>query len=100
MDVTRGAYVVSASLKGVRKAGTVRRAVTGERPLERLFTAVALSRPGPPGRAVDQGHPQNVLEVYAGAVKFVQGHGLSATGHQEPKTRKALEFFARTHPSR
>ena len=44
--------------------------------------------------------PQNVLEVYAGAVKFVQGHGLSATGPQEPKTRKALEFFARTHPSR
>ena len=44
--------------------------------------------------------PQNVLEMYAGAVKFVQGHGLSATGPQEPKTRKALEFFAHTHPSR
>jgi hypothetical protein len=38
MDVTRGAYVVSASLKGTRKAGTVRRALGGERPLERLFT--------------------------------------------------------------
>jgi hypothetical protein len=35
-----------------------------------------------------------------GAVRFVQGHGLSATGVQEPKTRKALEFFARTHPAR
>src|SRR5215207_11253887 len=57
MDVPRGAYVVSSSLKGIRKAGTVRRAVTGERPLERLFTTVALPRPGPPGRAVDQGHP-------------------------------------------
>jgi len=50
MDVTRGAYVVSASLKGVRKAGAVRRAVSGGRPLERLFTQGAaglLRRPRP-----------------------------------------------------
>ena len=145
MDVTRGAYVVSASLKGDRKAGAVRRAVTGDRPLERLFTKeqraffadhappgvgwddlvplgpvlVVLLRWVPEGfpnkTTIEQWHypgqvplvelstkatPRNVLEVYAGAVRFVQGHGLSATGVQEPKTRKALEFFARAHPSR
>jgi hypothetical protein len=144
MDVTRGAYVVSASLKGVRKAGSVRRSVTGDRPLERLFTkeqrgffadhappgvgwndlvplgpvVVVLLKWVPKGfsnkTTIEQWHypgqvplvelstkatPETVLEVYAGAVKFVAGHGLSATGPQEPKTRKALEFFARTHRS-
>jgi hypothetical protein len=145
MDVTRGAYVVSASLKGARKAGAVRQAITGDRSLERLFTReqrAFFADHAPPGvgwddlvplgpvlvvllkwvpkgfpnkTTIEQWHypgqvplvelstkatPQNVLEVYAGAVKFVRGHGLSATGPQEPKTRKALEFFARTHPSR
>ena len=145
MDVTRGNYVVSASIKGDRKAGSVRQAVSGERPLERLFTKeqrALFADHAPPGvgwddlmplgpvlvvllkwvpkgfpnkTTIEQWHypgqvplvelsakatPQNVLEVYAGAVKWVQGHGLSATGPQEPKTRKALEFFARTHPSR
>ena len=145
MDVTRGAYVVSASLKGARKAGAVRRVVSGDRPLERLFTKeqrAFFADHAPPGvgwddlvplgpvlvvllkwvpkdfpnkTTIEQWHypgqvplvevstkatPQNVLEVYAGALKLVQGHGLSATGPQEPKTRKALEFFARTHPSR
>jgi hypothetical protein len=145
MDVTRGAYVVSASLKGARKAGVVRQALSGDRPLERLFTKeqrAFFSDHAPPGvgwndlvplgpvlvvllkwvpkglpnkTTIEQWHypgqvplvelstkatPQNVLEVYAGAAKFMQGHGLSATGPQEPKTRKALEFFARTHPSR
>ena len=38
MDVTRGSYVVSASLKGARRAGAVRETVTGGRPLEKLFT--------------------------------------------------------------
>ncbi|HEY6708571.1 MAG TPA: hypothetical protein VJB61_13390 [Actinomycetota bacterium] len=145
MGVPRGADVVSASLKGVRKAGAVRRAVTGDRPLERLFTKeqrAFFADHAPPGvgwddlvplgpvlvvllkcvpkglpnkTTIQQWHypgqvplvelstkatPQNVLEVFAGAVKFVQGHGLSATGPQQPKTRKAPEFFARTHPSR
>jgi hypothetical protein len=44
--------------------------------------------------------PQDVLQVFAEAVKFVRGHGLTASGAQEPKTRKALEFFARHHPAR
>jgi hypothetical protein len=145
MDVTRGAYVVSASLKGVRKVGAVRRVVTGDRPLERLFTKeqrAFFADHAPPGvgwddlvplgpvlvvllkwvpkdfpnkTTVEQWHypgqvplvevstkatPQTVLEVYAGAVKLMQRNGLSATGPQEPKTRKALEFFARVHPSR
>src|SRR5688500_12692642 len=38
MDVTRGAYVISASLKGTRRPGTVREALTGKRSLDRLFT--------------------------------------------------------------
>jgi hypothetical protein len=144
MDVTRGSYVVSASLSGSRRAGAVREAVTGGRPLERLFTkeqrgffaehapaevdwedlaplgpvlvvllkfvpegapeplddrAVALpGQPGPAGRAVDQGDA-TVLQVLADGVRFVREHGLSATGAQEPKTRKALEFFAVATPA-
>ena len=145
MNIPADQRMASASLKGARKAGAVRRAVTGDRPLERLFTKeqrAFFADHAPPGvgwddlvplgpvlvvllkwvpkgfpnkTTIEQWHypgqvplvelstkatPQNVLEVYAGAVKFVQGHGLSATGPQEPKTRKALEFFARTHPSR
>src|SRR5207302_4749724 len=38
MDITRGAYVVSASLKGEREPGMVREAVDGKRPLNKLFT--------------------------------------------------------------
>jgi isopropylmalate/homocitrate/citramalate synthase len=44
--------------------------------------------------------PQNVLQVFAEGVRFVRDHGLSASGAQEPKTRKALEFFARQHGGR
>ena len=145
MDVTKGSYVVSASLKGQRPAGAVREAVFGRRPLERLFTKEQRSffaehAPGDVGwddlvplgpvivillkwvpegfsskTTIEAWHypgevplvelstkatPQNVLGVFADAVKFFRGHGLSATGAQEPKTRKALEFFARTHPVR
>jgi hypothetical protein len=145
MDVTRGSYVVSASLKGGRRAGAVREAVTGGRPLERLFTKeqrsffaahapaevdwgdlvplgpvlVVLLKFVPEGfpnrSTIEQWHypgqvplvelstkatPQNVLQVLSDGVRFVREHGLSATGAQEPKTRKALEFFARSHPSR
>jgi hypothetical protein len=145
MDVTRGAYVVSASLKGSRRVGAVRQAVSGDRPLERLFTKeqrsffaehapagvdwgdlvplgpvlVVLLKFVPPGlprrSTIEQWHypgevplvelstkttPQNVLQVFAEGVRFVRGHGLSASGAQEPKTRKALEFFARQHNAR
>jgi hypothetical protein len=144
MDVTRGAYVVSASLKGVRRAGAVREAVLGDRPLERLFTKeqraffadhaptgvgwedlvplgpvlVVVLKWVPEGltnkTTIEQWHypgqvplvelstkatPQNVLQVYADTTTFVAGHGLSAAGEQEPKTRKALEFFTRKHPA-
>jgi hypothetical protein len=145
MDVTRGSYVVSASLKGTRRAGAVREALAGDRPLERLFTKeqrsffaehapagvdwgdlvplgpvlVVLLKFVPqelPNRTtIEQWHypgqvplvelstkatPETVLQVFADGVRFVRGLGLSATGAQEPKTRKALEFFARTHPAR
>jgi hypothetical protein len=144
MDVTRGSYVVSASLKGSRRPGAVREAVTGGRPLEKLFTKeqraffadhapagvgwddlvtlgpvmVVLIKWVPDGltnkTTIEQWHypgqvplvelstkatPQNALQVYADAAEFVAGHGLSAVGAQEPKTRKALEFFSRNHPA-
>jgi hypothetical protein len=144
MDVTRGSYVVSASLKGSRGAGAVREAVTGGRPLEKLFTKeqraffadhapagvgwedlvplgpvlVVVLKWVPEGltnkTTIEQWHypgqvplvelstkatPQNVLQVYADTTTFVAGHGLSAAGEQEPKTRKALEFFTRKHPA-
>jgi hypothetical protein len=145
MDVTRGSYVVSASLKGSRRVGAVREAVSGDRPLERLFTKeqrsffaahapagvgwdelvplgpvlVVLLKFVPQGfprrSTIEQWHypgevplvelstkttPQNVLQVFAEGVRFVRDHGLSASGAQEPKTRKALEFFARQHAGR
>jgi len=39
--------------------------------------------------------PEEVLKVGADAIEFVQAHGLGAAGEQQPKTRKALEFFIR-----
>jgi hypothetical protein len=38
MDVTRGGYVISGSMKGERAAGTVKEALSGERTIEKLFT--------------------------------------------------------------
>jgi hypothetical protein len=38
LDITRQAWVVSASLKGTRPAGTVTETLAGARPLEKLFT--------------------------------------------------------------
>jgi hypothetical protein len=144
MDVTRGSYVVSASLKGARPTGAVREAVTGGRPLEKLFTKeqraffaehapagvgwedlvplgpvlVVVLKWVPEGLSnkttIEQWHypgqiplvelstkatPENVLKVYADTTKFVADHGLSTAGAQEPKTRKALEFFTRDHPA-
>ncbi|HSK95725.1 MAG TPA: hypothetical protein VK891_03830, partial [Euzebyales bacterium] len=140
MDVTRGAYVVSASVKGRRPAGAVSKVVTHGRPLQRLFTKeqrslfadqapagvdwddlvplgpilVVLLKFVPEGfpqrTTVEQWHypgeiplvelstkatPHNVLQVFAESVKFLRAHGLTASGAQEPKTRKALEFYAR-----
>jgi hypothetical protein len=145
MDVTRGAYVVSVSPKGRRRAGTVREALSGGRSLERLFTKeqrsffaahapagigwgdlvplgpvlVVLLKFVPEGlprkSTIEQWHypgevplvelstkatPEHVLQVYAEGRKFVRGHGLTASGAQEPKTRKALEFFASHHAAR
>jgi hypothetical protein len=144
MDVTRGSYVVSASLKGSRRPGAVREAVTGGRPLDKLFTKeqraffadhapagigwddlvplgpvlVVVLKWVPEGltnkTTIEQWHypgqvplvelstkatPQNVLQVYADTGRFIAGHGLSAAGEQEPKTRKALEFYSRNHPA-
>jgi hypothetical protein len=144
MDVTRGSYVVSASLGRILCSVPVREAVTGGRPLEKLFTKeqraffadhaptgvgwedlvplgpvlVVVLKWVPEGltnkTTIEQWHypgqvplvelstkatPQNVLQVYADTTTFVAGHGLSAAGEQEPKTRKALEFFTRKHPA-
>jgi hypothetical protein len=141
MDVTRGSYVVSASLKGSRSAGAVLKATSGERPLEQLFTKeqraffaehspavgwddliplgpifIVLLKFVPTGYSrritLEQWHypgevplvemstkttPKHAIGVANEAVEFLRGLGLSASGTQEPKTRKALEFFA---PSR
>lgn len=42
--------------------------------------------------------PLDVLRVHGEAIELLRRHGLRATGEQEPKTRKALEFFARHLP--
>jgi hypothetical protein len=137
MDVSRGTYVVSASLKGTRSAGAVAKTMAGERSLERLFTKeqrdlfadrtpgvgwdelmplgpifIVLLKWAPPGfrrTTIEQWHypgevplveistkatPKNAVKVAAESMRFLRDHGLSAAGTQEPKTRKALEFFA------
>jgi hypothetical protein len=138
MDVTRGSYVVSASLKGASPAGAVMSTLDGERSLEKLFSKEQRSffaAHAPPDvgwrdlvtlgpvhvvvlkyvpddfkrkLTVEQWHypgelpllelstkttPDDVLQAVADSVAFVQAHGLAATGEQQPKTRKALEYF-------
>ncbi|HYJ67835.1 MAG TPA: hypothetical protein VEX15_09240 [Nocardioidaceae bacterium] len=140
MDVTRGSYVVSASLKGTRPSDAVQEALRGERPLKRLFTKEQRSffatrgstEPGwddlvplgpilvvflkftPRGLkrrlTIEQWHypgevplveistkatPHNAFEVFNESTGFLRIHGLSASGAQEPKTRRALEFYAK-----
>ncbi|WP_433158349.1 hypothetical protein [Kribbella sp. CA-247076] len=140
MDLTRGGYVVSASLKGRRKAGAVRAAVGDNGGLEPLFSkeqraffagrkppgvdwldlhplgpiVVVLLRfvPGgfPQRSTIEQWHypgeiplvelstkatPRTLLEAVVAWEKFVRAHGLTATGPQEPKTRRALEFYVK-----
>lgn len=143
MDVTRGAYVVSASLKGQRRKGAVDEVLGGERSLERLLTKeqralvadaapagtdwpdlvplgptfVVVVKGRPKGFAhkmtVEQWHypgqvplmelstkaePLDAGRLYTEAAEYLRGLGLRAAGTQEPKTRKALEFFARRLP--
>lgn len=144
MDVTRGSYLVSASLKGRRRKGAVDEVLGGERPLERLLTKeqraliaeaapkgidwpdlaalgpvfVVVVKGSPSGFAhkvtVEQWHypgqvplmelstkarPLDAGRLYTKVAQYLRGLGLRATGSQEPKTRKALEFFARRLPA-
>ena len=144
MDVTRGSYLVSASLKGRRRKGAVDEVLGGERPLERLLTKeqraliaeaapkgidwpdlaalgpvfVVVVKGSPSGFAhkvtVEQWHypgqvplmelstkarPLDAGRLYTEVAQYLRGLGLRATGSQEPKTRKALEFFARRLPA-
>lgn len=39
--------------------------------------------------------PEDALGLLADSVNFLKAHGLRAEGAQEPKTRKALQFFSR-----
>jgi hypothetical protein len=139
MDVTRAGYVISGSMKGDRKAGTVLQALAGERVLEKLFTKEQraffdefgkdcprwpdLTALGPvnviklkfavPGLSEDmtieqwqypgqspsvelstKSAPRDAVQLAAQARKYLREHGLTSTGQQEPKTRKALEFLA------
>ncbi len=138
MDVTRSSYIVSASLKGVREPGLVRKTVSDKRPLDRLFTKeqraffadhapegagwgdlvplgpvlvvkLKFTPKGMPSKAViEQWHypgevplvemstkatPQSLIEVAASWRRFIREQGLTASGPQDPKTRKALEFY-------
>lgn len=144
MDVTRGSYLVSASLKGRRRKGAVDEVLGGERPLERLLTKeqralIAEAAPkgidwpdlaalGPVFVVVVKGSPSGFAHkvtdeqwhypgqvpfmelstkarpldagrLYTEVAQYLRGLGLRAAGSQEPKTRKALEFFARRLPA-
>jgi len=39
--------------------------------------------------------PENLLTILPEAIEFLKTRGLSASGEQEPKTRKALEYFTK-----
>ncbi len=139
MDVTAAGYVISGSMKGVRKAGMVQQALAGKLSIEKLFTKeqrqffdeFAIDCPdwsqlvalGPinvmklkfvaPGVSenvtVEQWHypgqipavelstkssPAQSHKLALEGQRFLREHGLNASGQQEPKTRKALEFLA------
>jgi hypothetical protein len=139
MDISKGSYVVSASLKGQRPVGAVQRTIGGADPLAKLFSkeqraffekyapsnigwddvvtlgpayVVVLKHTAPKFRrklTVEQWHypgeiplvevstkcaPRDAIPVAAETVDFLAGIGLTPSGEQAPKTRKALEFFA------
>jgi hypothetical protein len=139
MDVTRRSHVVSASLKGVRPAGTLTEVLAGSVTIEKFLSkeqrsfldghlpdGVGLHDLRPLGptyvivlKAIPQGFPHKLTieqwhfpgqvplvelstksvpaEVFAvgrEVTEFLALHGLTPTGEQEPKTRKALTFFA------
>lgn len=144
MDVSRGSYVVSASLKGRPRPGTVREVVLGQRPPEELFSRqqrkfladqlteviewddlvalgpifVVFLKFVPEGlqqrMTIEQWHypgqvplvelstkakPDEIVQVYSAANDFLTRYGLTATGEQEPKTRRSLEFLSRMLPA-
>lgn len=116
--MTRGSYVVSASLKGRRSAGAVLKVAAGERPLSRLFRCLwgrstsccrrscrpaspagsrssnGTIRARSPGRALHEDEAGNGLKVADETGECLRSHGIEASGTQDPKSRKALEFFA------
>jgi hypothetical protein len=139
MDITRDSYIVSASLRGKRRPGTLHEVTDGDRPVDRLLTkeqrpfladhfpegvgwkdliplgpiyvVVLKSRSSGFSQrlTIEQWHypgqvplvelstkaaPLDTFRVLGEATEFLRGHGLRATGEQEPKTRRALEFFA------
>jgi hypothetical protein len=144
MDITKGSYVVSASLKGQRPVGAVQRAVAGQDQVVKLYSKeqrayfekyspsdidwddvvalgpayVVVLKHAPPkfGRklTVEQWHypgevplvevstkcaPGDAIVVAAETVEYLRSIGLTPSGEQAPKTRKALEFFASRLPS-
>jgi hypothetical protein len=139
MDVTRRAHVVSASLKGVRPAGTLTQVLSGKVPLEKLLnkeqrsfvaerlpsglswsdfvplgpTFVIVLKALPEGSrhkmTIEQWHfpgqvplvelstkaqPADVFAVHKEVSEYLERRGLTPTGEQETKTRRALQFFA------
>jgi len=139
MDITRQSYVISASLKGSRPAGSVRNVLRGKANLGKLFTKeqrtflvdrwpvgigwddlvplgpvyVIIVKAVPPGfnhklvfemwhfpgevplvELSTKSAPADVFALRNEAVEYLGERGLKAVGEQEPKTRRALEFFA------
>ena len=141
LDVTRRTHMVSASLKGVRPAGTLTDVLAGRMTLEKFLskeqrsfmadrlpdglgwqdlvplgpTYVIVMKGVPEASAhkltVELWHfpgqvplvelstkstPSEVFSLQKDVTEFLATRGLTPTGEQEPKTRKALQFFA-TH---
>ena len=138
LDATKDGRVISASMKGVRPAGTLLEVIAGGRPLEKLFAKeqrrffaehtdgadwhelrplgpIAVLRlkfalPGHPRKFTlehwqypgesplvelsTKSTPAEVFNVVGEVVGFLRDKGLRPTGTQEPKTRKALEFYS------
>ena len=139
VDAMPGGFVCSASMKGALDTGDVKKVVTAERPIRKLFSKrqrAFYAEHAPPGVELDdlavlgpifvlklkfspkefgrrivaelwlypdstrifelstKCAPGEGFQVAAEARALLEGRGVSLSGEQQTKTRKALDFFS------
>ncbi len=139
VDAMPGGYVCSASLKGTLSGNAVRRSVSGDKPLSKMYSKGQrryFAAHAPSGLTIDdlsilgpifvlklklpkktfsrrivvemwlypdgsrilelstKCRPDEGLDVALEIRQFLQGKGIDLSGHQQTKTKAALEFFS------